>query len=236
MRILLTKISFMMIITSFVFLLAVGFVTFFGMNIGDFVVSINDETEGYLALSETGDFKEDITGSLKAVGLDEATNTTYGYIPKDITKGHGSKNDEEGKTYIAYSFFVKNISNIAVDYNATITIEDFTKNVDEAVRVMVIKENEDGKTEKIYAKPTKEGKPETHLEPSVDSAEPYITEMFKAPTIVTNTLNLDFSMGDIDKFTVVIWLEGEDEQCVDEIKGGSIKMSMKFSVEKNENE
>ena len=39
-----------------------------------------------------------------------------------------------------------------------------------------------------------------------------------------------FKKGEIDKFTIVIWLEGNDPECTDEIRGGKIKFSMNFSV------
>ena len=40
----------------------------------------------------------------------------------------------------------------------------------------------------------------------------------------------DFSPGDVMKYTVVIWLEGNDPDCVDAIIGGVMKLEMKFGV------
>ena len=34
--------------------------------------------------------------------------------------------------------------------------------------------------------------------------------------------------GEVDKYTVVIWLEGEDPECVNDILGGTIEMMFKF--------
>ena len=39
-----------------------------------------------------------------------------------------------------------------------------------------------------------------------------------------------------DKFTVVIWLEGDDPDCVDSILGGEIKMHMEIREEHKEQE
>ena len=36
--------------------------------------------------------------------------------------------------------------------------------------------------------------------------------------------------GEKVKYTVVIWLEGDDPECVDDILGGEVKLSMKFNV------
>ena len=37
--------------------------------------------------------------------------------------------------------------------------------------------------------------------------------------------------GEIDKVTVVIWLEGDDPECVDNLLGGEIKISMNITDE-----
>ena len=39
----------------------------------------------------------------------------------------------------------------------------------------------------------------------------------------------DIKPGQIDKYTVIVWLEGEDPDCVDSILGGHIELSMKLS-------
>ena len=41
--------------------------------------------------------------------------------------------------------------------------------------------------------------------------------------------------GDIDRYTVVIYLEGEDPECVDAIIGGEIKLNMEFREEHQDN-
>ena len=39
-----------------------------------------------------------------------------------------------------------------------------------------------------------------------------------------------FEPGDKDKYTIVIWLEGNDPDCIDDIIGGTIKFGMDFSI------
>ena len=41
----------------------------------------------------------------------------------------------------------------------------------------------------------------------------------------------NFKPGDIDKYTVVLWLEGSDPECNDNILGGEIKITMHFNSE-----
>ena len=41
-----------------------------------------------------------------------------------------------------------------------------------------------------------------------------------------NVLHEGFMPGDIDKYTIVVWLEGNDLECIDSILGGEMKMIM----------
>ncbi len=80
---------------------------------------------------------------------------------------------------------------------------------------MVIKNGE----ETVYAK-AKKGS----TEPEPD------TVMFLSNTQVLQNTTEGFKPGAVDKYTVVIWLEGNDPECVDDIKGGVVKMSMNLKV------
>ena len=44
----------------------------------------------------------------------------------------------------------------------------------------------------------------------------------------------NFNPGDIDKFTIVIFLEGDDPECLDNIIGGEMKMHMDITEEHTE--
>ena len=47
---------------------------------------------------------------------------------------------------------------------------------------------------------------------------------------VASVANENFKAGDMDKITVVIWFEGDDPECVDDILEGEIKFSMDINV------
>ena len=40
----------------------------------------------------------------------------------------------------------------------------------------------------------------------------------------------NFASGDVAKITVVIWLEGDDPDCVDDILGGQLKIDMVMEI------
>ena len=103
-----------------------------------------------------------------------------------------------------------------INYWTTIKIDDVIKNVDEAVRVMVFKN--DNKV--IYAKNSRQtGQPEPGTVP------------FKDEETVMLELTENFKVGDIDKYTVVIWIEGDDPECKNDLIGGEIKMHMTLTEE-----
>ena len=88
--------------------------------------------------------------------------------------------------------------------------------MDEAVRVIVYKN--DQKT--IYAKTSKAtGLPEEGTKPFVDE-----------DTIMLET-TYNFKVGDIDKYTVVIFVEGNDPECTDTLIGGEIGLHMTLRKE-----
>ena len=136
----------------------------------------------------------------------------------DIDKIWGQHN---GKNYIAYTFGVKNASageDDVVSYRVTLDTNYAYKGADEAVRVAVFKNG----VPTIYAKP-KKGTP--------DGLEDFEADKnFVSDDIVMDEIRSDFKVGEMDRYTVVIWLEGEDPECVNDIMGGEAKFSMNFTV------
>ena len=121
-----------------------------------------------------------------------------------------------GDNYIAYTFYLENMGDETIHYWYRIYIDDVIKNVDKAIRVAVYLNGE--KT--VYAKAnTRTSKPEKD------------TEAFKDEENVMLVQRKDFKSKDVDKFTVVIWVEGDDPDCIDDLIGGEMKMHMTITEE-----
>ena len=63
------------------------------------------------------------------------------------------------------------------------------------------------------------------------------TTAFYDDKIVMLEENKEFKVDDTDKYTIVIWVEGDDPDCTDELIGGEIKMHMRLTeqhLDKNE--
>ena len=59
----------------------------------------------------------------------------------------------------------------------------------------------------------------------------WMTKPFLGNGYVMNSDFYPLQVGQIIKYTVVIWLEGEDAQCVDDILGGQVKLAVEFATE-----
>ncbi|MBQ2446440.1 MAG: hypothetical protein II272_08345 [Oscillospiraceae bacterium] len=178
---------------------------------GNFTVWIQDGDMNLITLSDTPDFEKCST-MLEADIIPQMDNITKSWMPDNLTEIDGCHN---GENYIAYTFYLKNAGINEIDYSSQIDIQAVTLGADHAVRVMVIKNGE----ERVYAKAQKDS-----TEPEPD------TEPFLSNTVVMSDVTESFEPGEFDKYTVVIWLEGEDPECIDNIRGGVVKMSMHFKV------
>lgn len=156
----------------------------------------------------------DETIKLSAKDLEFMDNISINWIPENINdEQDGSHN---GDNYIAYTFYIENKGEEIVNYWYTIKIDDVIKKVDEAARVMIYFNGE----KKVYAKIN-----------SITQLPEKDTSPFYSDTIPVLEQREDFKPKDVDKFTVVIWLEGDDPDCIDNILGGEIKMHMEIREE-----
>ncbi len=189
-------------------------------NEGGFTVSLRDnkgrlDKSGQLSLSETPDF-DNPQVQLTADGAGEITNASGLDLPENIEALDGEDASKDG--FIIYSFYAKNSGEAACNVRVTLHIDDVVKNVDAAVRIRMYRDG----VPTTYAKLSANGTPEFDTTPFWD-----------AKTVFTDVVE-NFAEGDIVKYTVVIWLEGDDPECLDNIRGGSLKMSLVLSVEEED--
>ena len=67
-----------------------------------------------------------------------------------------------------------------------------------------------------------------------NKAEPN-TVAFKSDSVAVLKQVKNFKPKQKDKFTIVIWLEGDDPECKNDLLGGEIKMHMDFIEEHIDN-
>ncbi len=163
---------------------------------------------------------------IRGTAVEDMDNITEEWLPEDVDSGNhsGSHNGDANKDgridYIAYTFYLKNTGREDADYNASIDILSVDLGADEAIRVKVYR---NGKAITYGKKPVKGTENDEYAKFGIDKYFPTLNK-------VMDTKITDFKTGTVDKYTVVIWLEGWDPECVDDIMGGEVKLSMTFNI------
>lgn len=182
---------------------------------GAFTVALDDalaKKSGLVMYERLAD--KDEKKILKVDQLEFVDNISINWLPDNIDEqGEGTHN---GENYIAYTFYVENKGADTINYWYTIKVDDVVKDVDTAIRVMLFRNGE----KEVYALANETtGEAETG------------TIAFKDKLTVMEKQRTEFKSGDIDRFTVVIWVEGDDPDCVDALIGGMMKMHMDITEE-----
>ncbi len=180
---------------------------------GSFTVSINkfEMTRYGLSLSESRDMSY-ATSNLNAKIVESITNIAEEEIDKNVDKIDGTHN---GKNYIAYTFYAQNAGEVEVSYEYEIRISNISNDLDEAIRI------------KLYV----DGVPTTYAKTASDGsgAEPGTVEFYSATIAAKGRID-SFKPDDMTKYTVVVWIEGNDPDCLDWLIGGQIRLEMDLAI------
>ena len=198
-----------------VFLIIIYFLLRIVYETGYFTVSLdpNFAKKSGLVMYERKETKEE-KKILKATKVEFMDNISVKWLPENLqNEAEGSHN---GDNYLAYTFYLENKGSDTINYWYSIMIDEVIKNVDRAIRIMVYRNDE----QKIYAQANRTtGEPEEG------------TEKFKSETEIALENRQGMKPGEIDKFTVIVYLEGDDPECDDSLIGGEMKMHMDITEE-----
>ena len=181
---------------------------------GSFSINLERDlyTENNIIIYDNPNYKV-FRSELFVESIEHFDNISGTWLPEDLNeRADGSHN---GENYVAYTFYVENLGIEIADYWSEIIIDDVTRNMDDAVRIRVYKNGEFID----YAKMSKNNTPEKGTVP------------FTSNTLVARDHVQNFAPGNSNKYTIVLWLEGTDPECTDNILGGQIKIHMDFKSE-----
>ena len=183
----------------------------------------------------------------------EANDYDYGFV-------YDENGNPDSMRFIKYTFYVTNLSNTIARYNLNIKLGDrnesddgTNRSLDDTLRVMVYENdpaNENAHDYKVFAKEAAEynfdsegNKTRREFISSYPSGsnkeddEHKLAEAFlPGQTIVKYTAS-NFKKGDIKRYTLVLWLEGEDPQSDNskEIpEGASLKLGVDVAAYEND--
>lgn len=225
---------------------------------GEFVISLNSNMsrDGFY-LSNTKNFEERMV-CIRGTAVVSADNISIFDISGDVMEVDGMHN---GENYVAHTFYLTNETGETKDYQYQLNIRQTSKGAEKAMWVMVCREDKqtvyalngaDGSPEKIYSVyefpfTDRAGTPGQYNEVTgseagidyngynsadiINKAHQLVTVPFESDKVICSGERKEIKNKEVDKYTVVMWYEGEDPDCTDEILGGWVEVYMGFSYD-----
>lgn len=221
---------------------------------GHFTINLSENMfrDGFV-LSEDEAFTNPTT-QLYSDPVEDAPCISISSIPADVDAHDGN---HSGEAYFAYTFYLRyeGDDDKEVDYTYELAINSESKDISSASWAMLF---EDGKMT-VYAEKGDDGNEEA-LPALTDNTRGYrnlplmaqatnpeeqyqvvatkgsdtfyriVPKSFVSETVIASGKEEGVKAGDVHKYTVVLWLEGDDPDCVDELIGGHLGVEMNFRL------
>jgi hypothetical protein len=208
MKVLAALLGMLTVVTSLLFVVAALYT-----ESGSFTVTIDkvEMTKYALTLSESPDMSK-MTSNLNAEINESITNIAEESIPANVDMVDGVHN---GQNYIAYTFYLQNRGEYEFPVDYSVNMTNITSGLDEAIRLKLYVNGEPT----VYAKTRSDG----------TGPEKGTVEFYSSNVMAKGRIDI-LKPGEIVKFTVVLWIEGNDPDCLDPLIGGQIKAEMNINA------
>ena len=203
----------------------------------------------YLSLEKLDLFEENTYSNLPKQEILDSEDIPYDYGTYTNDRG------EKIMRFLKYTFYVRNMGGKTAKYDMKVTLVDRNKatdgserTLDDTLRIMVYENDVSESTGEayhtvgIYAKEAAEyniDKEGNRTRREFVSTYPYLNEednehplatSFESSSVVTTYTRGGFLEGQTRKYTLVVWLEGEDPQS-EYLKDAPVGASIKLGVE-----
>lgn len=216
-------------------MLLLSFLTYYGQNSGNFVMSVDEDAfKRGIAISDSSTF-ETMNRWLTADPVEDVRDTTLQHIDLfEIINAEGAYK-ETRSNYLAYTFFLRNVGSetTPVDYEVVITNQ--SKNIADAIRVMIIVDGQVAYDEQGIRYIECESKTMYQAPDKQDIVyKDYLQDftLFKTTDIICSERIFDIRPEQTKKISVIMWLEGEDPECIETLASAKIKITMNLSIPK----
>lgn len=225
---------------------------------GHFTINLDDDMlKNGFVLSETEDFANPQI-ELDSDPVENVPCISIVALPEDIEDYEGTHTDG---TYFAYTFWLRNEGEDTVDYTYDIRINSESQDLSTATWIMFFENGEmtfhaeeslDGGEEAIpsfgdnsqgyrytpFREQAKYPDEQYQVVASTGRSTYYraVPIPFESESIAVTGYFDDIEPRQVNKYTVVMWLEGDDPDCTDALIGGHLGLDMQFALVPNEKE
>lgn len=222
-------------ITAGIIMLLLAFLTYYGQNSGNFVMSVDEDAfKRGIAISDKKDFSTQ-NRWLTADPVEDVRDTTLAFIDiEEIINTEGAYKQTRSN-YLAYTFFLTNVGSEATPVDYEVVITNQSKDIAEAIRVLIIVDgeiayNEQGIRYVEYDTYSMYQAPDLHDIQYIGDLANF--KLFKSSDIICQEVISNLRPGQTKKISVMMWLEGEDPECIETLASAKIKISMNLSIPK----
>lgn len=207
----------------------------------DFTIAVSGDLQRIgFDLSETEDFANPQVRLTSQV-LIESNAMSVAALPTDLDQQNGSHN---GDNYMAYTFWIRNHGETTVNYDWHLVLNEVSNQVDDALWIMIYDEGK----QTIYAKAPagasaeklsgygeyplydQAADPQTQYYTNGRGEKGIATTPYVADREVAAGTVTEFQPEEKHKYTVVMWMEGDDPECTNDTLGGKALFAFKFVV------
>lgn len=217
---------------------------------GHFTINLSDRLfkEGFV-LSETEDFARPTTNLFCEPAVDVPCISVTS-LPQDVDQHEGQFN---GMGFFAYTYFLRNDGESTVDYAWELHITGESKECSSATWIMVFQDGEmlmyaeanNGQPECVPGRDDPRGftmipvmalaqENAPIMEPIMEKDGVTYFRVCPIPFVDEDTVATGFreniAPGEYHKYTVVVWLEGDDLDCTDDRIGGHLGLNMQYTL------
>lgn len=218
-------VSALLIVFIFIFAM-IALLTYYGQNVGCFTISMSDKASNQSIYISTDPTFESYSPRLICDSLYQAKNIPYPVIKYEYARQTDGVYVSEDKSYIGYTFYLKNMGDESVSLRETMTVNQETKNVSSCCWLWQF-EGENDNVGTIYQK--KDDIPHEYESTYRQNRTEWGTSKSDQNTVISKTID-NIEPQEIIKFTLILWIEGDDPDCNDDILGGQINFNLEFTL------
>ncbi len=204
----------------------IALLTYYGQNVGCFTISMGESaTQNSIFISTDPTFAS-YSPRLICDSLYEAQNTSYLTIQTINVLGTDGVYIPDNKSYIGYTFYIKNMGDETVNLQKTLSVNQCENNLDEAIWIWEFVES-DSSVDTIYQK-----KDNVSYEyPNTYRNRSYFLD---DRTVFKDNIT-SVEPDEVIKVSLIIWVEGEDPDTNRGIIGGKINFNLEYSLVQEDN-